>query len=529
MTNRCELTLTSDKPYTDPFNQIEVEVEFLDPQGNRWLVPAFWTGGQEWRVRYLPLSPGQHHYRWLCSDTTNPILHGTSGVLEVTPNADTNELERHGRLRVAASKRHLEFADGTPFFWLGDTWWLGLVERKGWGLPEFRQLAADRVAKGFTVIQIVAGLYPDLPPYDPRGFNKAGYPWEPAYARINPAYFDAADRRMATLVDAGLLPCIVAAWGYHLPWLGLARMKQHWRYLVARWGSYPVVWCLAGEATMPYYLSSQREADAAFQKQGWTDIGRYVRALDPYHSPVTIHPCAGGRQDVEDESVLDMEMFGTGHGDWSSVPYHVKTITQAYARVPPLPLINAEVCYEGHMQANWQNVQRFMFWTGILSGATSYTYGAGGIWQMNTREQPHGPSPQGWTYENTPWDEAAQLPGARQLGLGKTLLTRYPWWRLQPMPDAVEPRWTPDNYFLPYAAGIPGQVRLVYIPARIYQASGPRVKALEQGVPYRAYYWNPIQGTAYDLGAITVDPDGSWQAPNTPLIQDWVLVLERQD
>jgi hypothetical protein len=528
MTNRVELKITSGKRYEDPFNQIEVAVEFTDPNGNVLRVPAFWAGGQEWRARYAPLSPGQHRYRWICSDAANSDLHGQAGSLEIQSDAAPNALERHGRLRVSQSKRHLEFADGTPFFWLGDTWWLGLVQRQGWGLPEFRTLAADRVAKGFTVIQIVAGLYPDLPPYDPRGFNEAGHPWAPEYARINPAYFDAADRRIEALVEAGLAPCIVAAWGYHLPWVGVARMQQHWRYLIARWGSYPVVWCLAGEATMPYYLSQHREADVAFQKHGWTEIGRYVRATDPYHNPVTVHPTRMGRDQVEDDSVIDFDMLQTGHGDWKTAPSTVNGVTQEYARTPTMPVIIGEVCYEGHMQVSWHGVQRFMFWSAILSGAAGHTYGAGGIWQMNTRLPPHGPSPHGGTYEHTPWDEAAQLPGATHLGRAKTLLMRYPWWRFEPHPDWAEPRWTPDNYFLPYAAGIPGQVRFVYIPARTYQWSGPLLKDLEEDVRYRAFYFDPIKGAEYDLGTVAAGPDRTWQAPNVPLAQDWVLVLARQ-
>lgn len=527
MSNRVELRITSGTHYADPFNQIEVDVEFHDPLGNTLRVPAFWAGGAEWRIRYASTTAGEHRYRWVCSDTSNPDLHNVEGVVHLTPAPVSLALEEHGRLRVGAGKRYLEFADGTPFFWLGDTWWLGLVQREGWGLAEFKQLAADRVAKGFTVVQIVAGLYPDLPPYDPRGFNEAGHPWEPEYARINPAYFDAADRRIEVLVESGLAPCIVAAWGYHLPWVGVERMKQHWRYLIARWGSYPVVWCLAGEATMSYYLSKQREEDAAFQKHGWTEIGRYVRAIDPYHNPTTIHPAAGGRDDLDDYSVVDIQMFGTGHGDWGRLPYHMSTITREVKRTPPMPLINAEVCYEGHMQVSWQNVQRFMFWTSLFSGVTGYTYGAGGIWQMNTQLQPHGPSPQGKTYENTPWDVAAQYPGATQLGRGKALLERYPWWNMEPHPEWVEPRWSAENYLLPYAAGIPEQVRMVYIPGRVYQWSGPLVKDLEQEIRYHAFYFDPIQGDETDLGLVDAGPDGTWQAPNVPLAQDWVLVLER--
>ena len=50
----------------------------------------------------------------------------------------------------------------------------------------FSALTADRVSKGFTVVQIIAGLYPDMPAFDPRGANEAGFPWEADYARITP-------------------------------------------------------------------------------------------------------------------------------------------------------------------------------------------------------------------------------------------------------------------------------------------------------------------------------------------------------
>jgi len=522
-----ELTFSSDRPYADPFNEIEVSVEFCGPEGQKLIVPAYWAGGQAWKVRYAPKSAGTHRYRLICTDESNGSLHRRTGEFDVSEVPCKNPLYAHGTLRVAASGRYLEHADGTPFFWLGDTWWLGLCQRKGWGYEEFRWLAKDRIRKGYTVIQIVAGLYPDLPPFDPRGFNEAGYPWQADYARINPGYFDLADRRIQCLIEEGLVPCIVGAWGYHLPWLGVERMKKHWRTLVARWGAYPVIWCLAGEGSMPYYLSTQKEADKEFQRVGWTEIGRYVRSIDPYQRLLTVHPSPSAHETLTDVSILDFEMIGTGHGGWSAAPRNVEIAREAYGRVPPKPAVNCEVCYEGHMQTSWQGVQRFMFWTCLLSGAYGYTYGAGGIWQMNTREQPHGPSPHGGTYENTPWDVAAQLPGGQQLGLAKGLLLRYPWWQFEPHPDWVEPRWTPADYHLPYAAGVPESVRMVYIPARIYDWSGPCLREMERGVTYRAYYFDPITGQEYDLGTATADVQNRWQAPNVPLAQDWVLVLER--
>ena len=225
---------------------------------------------------FLRQRAGQYNYRTISSDPANADLHGHTGVLEVSAYAGDNPLRKLGPVRVAADRLHFEHEDGTPFFWLGDTWWMGLCSRLRWP-DDFQELAADRVTKGFTVIQIIAGLYPDMPPFDPRGANEAGYPWEPDYARINPRYFDMADLRIQYLVERGLTPCIVGCWGYFLPLMGVAKMKKHWRNLIARWGAYPVVWCLAGEGAMPYYLSKTKTEDAAAQTAR-LDRGGEVRA-----------------------------------------------------------------------------------------------------------------------------------------------------------------------------------------------------------------------------------------------------------
>ncbi len=54
---------------------------------------------------------------------------------------------------------------------------MGFTDRLHWP-DEFQLLTEDRVQKGFTLVQIVAGLYPDMAPFDPRGKNEGGYPWQ---------------------------------------------------------------------------------------------------------------------------------------------------------------------------------------------------------------------------------------------------------------------------------------------------------------------------------------------------------------
>ncbi len=521
---RCvtEWSYSSGKVYTDPFNDVELDVIFTDPQGHEQRVPAFWAGEQTWRVRFSPAAPGRYTYRTVPSDAANTDLQQT-GVLEVSPYTGDNPLRKHGPVRVASDRRHLEHEDGEPFFWLGDTWWMGLCRRLRW--PEdFETLGADRIKKGFTVIQIIAGLYPDMPAFDPRGANEVGFPWEQSYTRINPHYFDMADVRIQHLVDHGLVPCVVGCWGYFLPWMGVPKLKQHWRNIVARWGAYPTVWCLAGEVAMPYYLSKNKEQDVADQKRGWTEIGKYVRSIDPYHHPITAHPTDSAKLNLNDPTVLDFDMLQTGHSGYKSYGSTVDRVTGSLERDPRMPVLVGEVNYEGILGSSWQDAERFVFWASILSGAAGHTYGANGIWQVNTREQPYGPSPHGGNWGNTPWDVAYQLPGSGQLGLGKQLLMRYPWQRFEPHPEWVDPHWTKENYEHPYAAGIPGEVRVIFIPGAFDK---PKIKSLESNVAYKAYYFDPASAEQRDLGKISPDASGTWEAPLAPTFKDWILVLEK--
>src|SRR5215467_11673524 len=143
-----EWSFTSGKAYRDPFNEIDLDVVFRGPSGKEDRIPAFWAGEQSWRMRYAPMAEGNYSWRTVCTDTSNADLHERTGTLVVRPYAGENPLLKHGPVRVRADKRHFEHSDGTPFFWLGDTWWMGLCERMNWP-RDIQTLAVDRVRKGF--------------------------------------------------------------------------------------------------------------------------------------------------------------------------------------------------------------------------------------------------------------------------------------------------------------------------------------------------------------------------------------------
>jgi hypothetical protein len=170
--------------------------------------------------------------------------------------------------------------------------------------------------------------------------------------------------------------------------------------------------------------------------------------MDPYRHPVTIHPTTRGHRQVDDPAVLDMDWLQPGHPGYPGLSSTIDLLNEALAVEPQMPVLVDEVNYEGICGTNRDDYQRFHFWSCMLSGAAGHTYGANGLFQMNSREQPFNT-----VWGPATWDEAYRLPGSAQLGLGKRLLERYAWWQFEPHPEWVEPHQTEGKRISCYAAG----------------------------------------------------------------------------
>lgn len=148
-----------------------LDVKFVDPSGVPRAVPAFISHG-EWRVRYASPTVGTHAF----SVSAGPVTDAQAGEVFIVPREEKDSLEGHGPLRVAAKGRHLEHVDGTPFLWLADTWWDGFTDRLT--NDQFAHLAQQRAEQGFSVVQIVAGLYPEMTPFAQEGKSMSGWAWQ---------------------------------------------------------------------------------------------------------------------------------------------------------------------------------------------------------------------------------------------------------------------------------------------------------------------------------------------------------------
>ena len=166
-----EVPFRAEKDYVNPFLDVTLDVVFTDPRGTQKTVPGFWAGGDQWKVRYASPVVGVHRYHTQCSDADDDGLHGIEGQIEIKPHTGDNPLYRHGPIQIAADHRHFTRADGTPFFWLGDTWWKCLCRRMTW--EGFRELTAGRKAKGSPWYKSCAGRTPMRTPSRTNGRTKA--------------------------------------------------------------------------------------------------------------------------------------------------------------------------------------------------------------------------------------------------------------------------------------------------------------------------------------------------------------------
>src|SRR5205823_11213150 len=133
---------------------------------------------------------------------------------------------------------------------------------------------------------------------------------------------------------------------------------------------------------------------------------------------------------------------------------------------PVMPVINGEAAYEmlfDNLPTKWT---RQMFWLCMSNGAAGHTYGANGIWQCNRKGQPHGPSPTAGSpptgYGSIAWDEAMNLPGSTQVGLGKKFFEQFEWEKFEPQPQWAKYAQAAQGSYGPFATGIAGKVWVVY-------------------------------------------------------------------
>jgi hypothetical protein len=432
----------------------------------------------------------------------------------VAPSA---ELGR-GPLRVSADGRRLVHADGTPFFWLGDTAW-ELFHRLT--REEADAYLDDRARKGFTVIQAVV-----LAEFDGLGTpNRYGdTPLRGADpTRPDEAYFRHVDHVVAGAERRGMLVGLLPTWGdkFNRKWgvgpeiFTPANARAYGEWLGRRYRDRQIVWILGGDRI------PESDAQVAIVRA----MAEGLRAGDGGAHLMTYHPMGGQSSSrfFHRDAWLAFDMFQSGHGAPNIANYRMVEADLALA--PPKPVIDGEPRYEDH-PIDWKpekgwfdawDVRQAAYWA-LLAGAAGHTYGNHDIWQFLSPRQPAISS------ARTPWTEALHHPGATQVGYARRLFESRPF--LELVPDQSVLAAAPDSGagHQRAARGRDGGWAMAYTP--LGRPLAVRMDAV-RGPTARAWWFDPRTGAATALGEMraqgtrTFDPPGDAGRGN-----DWVLVLD---
>ncbi len=418
--------------YTDEqkYREIAVTAQFVGPDGREVSVNGFWDGESTWRVRFAPGLPGEWSYTIQAS--AGEVAASNGRFRAIPPTADLQERNPNyrGFLQLSSNGRYLTYADGTPFFWMGDTAWranqltMSFVPQPdddGPDVAEFPTYLDNRQAKGFSVIQVVAGY-----PTQPERINEGGPTYLEMFSAINPENFQWLDQRLEAILDRGMVPVMIGQWDLAVGTMTPEDLQRYWQYLIARTQAYNVIWIVTGEYGLEADLDDVRALGEFIQTQNSTN---HLVTIHP--TPNRPHPAFSSAEHFWDESWLDFHL----HQTWDTAAVR-QTMLLDYGRTPPTPAVNAESGYDGMRIWDRERV-RLEAWATFMSGGAGYTYGANGVWNWNDGccdDERHEPPR---------WHEAIDIPSSYDMQRIVDFFAPLPWWELAPNDEV-----TSDGYVL---------------------------------------------------------------------------------
>ncbi len=298
-----EIHFKAEGNYENPYMEVTMWVDLTGP-GFAKRVFGFWDGGKVFKVRVLATSPGEWEWESGSNQPDDEGLNHRKGSFTAKKWSDqqiTENPNRRGIIGATANGHALQYADGTPFFLTGDTWWAAST----WRLPfkgiqpsedyepgpgiSFEELISYRKKQKYNCISMIAA-YPnwDTDELSYRHWDENGVcvrtAWEkwgvmasnnqnqecyaakdmqdeqgyrsfvmlpdregiPNYDLLNPEYFRSLDKKMRYLWDNGFIAFLepvrrdcCPAWKAYFDYnTSYARFVN---YIYARYGVYNLI------------------------------------------------------------------------------------------------------------------------------------------------------------------------------------------------------------------------------------------------------------------------------------------------
>ncbi|MHC4300159.1 MAG: glycoside hydrolase family 140 protein [Planctomycetota bacterium] len=426
-------------------------------------------------------------------------------------------------LQVGKSGRFLEYDDGAPFFYLGDTAW-ELFHRLN--RQQADMYLANRAKKGFTVIQAVVlaerGGLDEPNPYGALPL-KDNDPEKP-----NQAYFEHVDYIVRKAEELGLIVGMLPTWGKYWsmnnPRQAIFTEKNarsFGEFVGSRYRENSIIWILGGDHNI--HTEAERRIVEA--------MASGLRAGDGGTHLLTFHPRGPGLSSdyFHKAKWLDFNMFQSSHGardhDNGLFAEH------DYGLKPAKPTLDGEPRYEtipvGYYFAGTDPMNRFddydcrqaAYWS-LLAGACGHTYGHNSVWQM------WAPGRSPVISAAVPWSAALDHPGAFQMGLVRRLFESRPFQKLVLNQSMIKAGPTSGGGKIRAASASDGSFAFVYSP-RGEQFSVD--KGVIEGTRVNEIWFDPRYGISRKIHAGDTKAFQTYTPPSSGRGCDWILILENSE
>ena len=571
-----EITLNAQQSFQNPYLDVDVWVDLKGPNFAK-RVYGFWDGGSTFRVRVLATASGE--WTWISgSNTSDSGLNGKQGSFTAVAWSDEEKVEnpcRRGFLRATANQHALEYADGTAFFLLGDTWWSVPTLHFRWGDdavqhplgPEatFQDYVRFRKEQGYNSVAILAAFpawandgrptrivlpdadrtplrsaWPDPDTGSAKDMhNEGGRPFlfpgkVPGYEdvfpdvdRINPDYFRYLDRKIDYLNSQGFIPFLEVArrdvsraWKKYYKWPDT--YARYIQYVFARYQANNMI-------LSPIHVDSQADTIPGVEYN--VPIQRMLsRYGPPPFGTLLSANCA----------ISTLLTFGNQpDGQWVTLHQtgnareheYYWNHTEIFYSKPTRPSMSGEPYYAGWRyngtdtastaKGGSERDNRFcrsaMYGNFLSGGLAGYIYGAEGIWQAATEQA--APIKM---WEAFQWESGAQMQYLRTFvwSFGRRFQD------LIPATDYVLPNRNHvtrgfDGWA--YCARTKSKdLFLVYLEKGIERAY---VRSALPTATYTAKWFNPRTGEWSQPVNLQSNISGRLPLPPPPTSDDWALSL----
>lgn len=416
-----------------------------------------------------------------------------------------NSIADNWTLEISLDNLRIQKANGSDWFWLGDT---------GWSLfQELNREDADyyfstRASQGFTVIQAVVIMGWS------RGWNEANaYGHRPFHygdaSKPNEKFWQHTDWLIKKASEYGLYLALLPSWGSY--W-GEQATIEYAQWITNRYRDYNnIIWVNGGDRKVGDDHNLFNQLGHVFD----TDRDALT----------TFHPCGSdaSSEHFHHEKWLDFNMQQSSHGKRD-----IRADNQVDADLaikPTKPTLNGEPNYEDHC-VDWKpdcskgifnahDVRQLAYWT-VFAGATGVTYGHVHVWDFyNGGNKEDG-------YQD--WKIELKDSGAVQMGyLANLIMSR-------PHSDRG-----PAQYILTDES--PGGIKQRAIMGNgyvfVYTSQGYKVDVKLDELPWdqsQAWWFNPRYGKATRIEEIPDSDHHIFDPPaNSGEDNDWVLVIDDAD